>query len=254
MSEKQNTQSAEIAVTSGFAALSNMTNFNEALAEDLAGLELTFDRIKIPAGGSTAFEIPDGDEEDAQMVKDITGVILLQHPAFAYYAEKYTGGKNPPDCGSFDGITGNGTPGGNCATCQYNQYGSGEGQSKACKNRRMLYILMEGELFPMMLSVPTGSLKEYTTYAKRQLSKGRKLSHIVTKVSLKKATNSSGITFSQAVFSFERMLNAEEITAIAAITEQVKSYAANLSMAALAPVDEVPFVDVETGEVIEPLR
>lgn len=252
MSKNQNTQ--EIAVTSGFAALSNMTDLGAALAEDLAGLELTFDRIKIPAGGSTAFEIPDGDEEETQMVKDITGVILLQHPAFAYYAEKYTGGKNPPDCGSFDGITGSGNPGGSCAACPYNQYGSGEGQGKACKNRRMLYILMEGELFPMMLSVPTGSLKEYTTYAKRQLSKGRKLSHIVTKVSLKKATNSSGITFSQAVFFFERMLTAEEITAIGTITEQVKSYASNLSMAALTPVDEVPFVDVETGEVIEPLK
>ncbi|MCK9479278.1 MAG: hypothetical protein M0R40_07245 [Firmicutes bacterium] len=254
MSTKQNTKSTEIAVTSDFAALTDMTSFNEALTEDLAGLELTFDRIKIPAGGSTAFEIPDGDEEDVQMVKDITGVILLQHPAFAYYVEKYTGGKNPPDCGSFDGITGHGTPGGSCATCQYNQYGSGEGQSKACKNRRMLYILMEGELFPMMLSVPTGSLKEYTTYAKRQLSKGRKLSRIVTKISLKKATNSSGIIFSQAVFSFVRMLNSEEIKAISTITEQMKSYAANLSMSALAPVDEVPFVDTETGEVIEPLK
>lgn len=252
MSKNQNTQ--EIAVTNGFAALSNMTDLGAALAEDLAGLELTFDRIKIPAGGSTAFEIPDGDEEETQMAKDITGVILLQHPAFAYYAEKYTGGKNPPDCDSFDGITGSGNPGGSCAACPYNQYGSGEGQGKACKNRRMLYILMEGELFPMMLSVPTGSLKEYTTYAKRQLSKGRKLSHIVTKVSLKKATNSSGITFSQAVFSFERMLSAEEIAAIGTITEQVKFYASNLSMAALASVDEVPFVDVETGEVIEPLK
>ncbi|MEG1639985.1 MAG: hypothetical protein RR284_03565 [Ruthenibacterium sp.] len=252
MSNNQNTQ--EITVASGFAALTHMTDFGAALAEDFAGLELTFDRIKIPAGGSTTFEISNGDEEEPQMVKDITGVILLQHPAFAYYAEKYTGGKNPPDCGSFDGVFGNGNPGGSCAACPYNQYGSGEGQGKACKNRRMLYILMEGELFPMMLSVPTGSLKEYTTYAKRQLSKGRKLSHIVTKISLKKAVNRSGITFSQAAFTFERMLNAEEITAIGTIAKQVKSYASNLSMAALAPVDEAPFVDMETGEVIEPLK
>lgn len=254
MSEKQNAHSTEIAVTSGFAALSNMTNFNEALAEDLAGLELTFDRIKIPAGGSTAFEIPDGDEEDAQMVKDITCVILLQHPAFAYYVEKYTGGKNPPDCGSFDGKIGNGNPGGSCDTCRYNKYGSGEGKGKACKNRRMLYILMEGELFPMMLSVPTGSLKAYSNYVKHLLSKDRKPNQVVTKISLKKAANSEGIIFSQAVFSFKRMLNADELNTLSQITELVKSYAANLSMSALAPIDEVPFVDVETGEVIEPLK
>ena len=174
MSEEKKNKATEVAVTSGFAALANAWVLNDA-TEDLAGLDLTFDRIKIPAGGSTAFEIPDGDSEEVNMVKEIVGVILLHHPAYAYYKEKYTGGSNPPDCGSFDGVTGTGDPGGACATCPFNQFGSGDGQSKACKNRRMIYVLMEGELFPMVLSLPTGSLKEFTKYLKRQLSKGRKL-------------------------------------------------------------------------------
>ena len=187
MSEKDNVTAniEQTALTQGgFAALANADALNNA-AEDLAGLDLTFDRIKIPAGGSTAFEIPDGDSEEVNMVKEIVGVILLHHPAYAYYKDKYTGGSNPPDCGSFDGVNGTGTPGGACATCPLNQFGSGGGQSKACKNRRMLYVLMEGELFPMVLSLPTGSLKEFTKYLKRQLSKGRKLNQIVTKISLK---------------------------------------------------------------------
>ena len=257
MSEKKNVtaNNAQTALTTGgFAALANAGALNDA-TEDLAGLELTFDRIKIPAGGSTAFEIPDGDGDDMSMVKEIIGVILLHHPAYAYYKEKYTGGSNPPDCGSFDGITGNGNPGGICATCPLNQFGSGEGQSKACKNRRMIYVLMEGELFPMVLSLPTGSLKEFTKYLKRQLSKGRKLNQIVTRISLKKATNSSGIAFSQAVFALDRVLNEEERAAIDVMTASVKNYAANLTMAALADAnDDVPFVDAETGEVIEPLK
>ena len=62
------------------------------ITEDLAGLELTFDRIKIPSEWSTAFEIPDGDGDDTTMEKDITGVILLHHPAYAYYTAKYVGG------------------------------------------------------------------------------------------------------------------------------------------------------------------
>lgn len=240
--------------TGGFAALANADALNNA-AEDLAGLDLTFDRIKIPSGGSTAFEIPDGDSEEVNMVKDIVGVILLHHPAYAYYKDKYTGGSNPPDCGSFDGLNGTGTPGGLCAACPLNKFGSGGGQSKDCKNRRMLYVLMEGELFPMVLSLPTGSLKEFTKYLKRQLSKGRKLNQIVMKISLKKATNGSGIAFSQAVFSFERVLNDEEKVAIAVITDLVKTYAANLTMSALAEGNEdTPFVDAETGEVIEPLQ
>ena len=148
----------EIMENSGFAALMDGDALEDA-ATDLAGLQLTFDRIKIPAGGSTAFEIP-GDGDEMEMAKEVKGVILLHHPAYAYYTEKYSGGSNPPDCGSFNGIQGTGNPGGACASCPYNQFGSGEGQSKACKNRRMLYILMENELFPMVLSLPTGSLKE----------------------------------------------------------------------------------------------
>ena len=253
MSENKN-NSTEVAVTSGFAALAGLDILQEALADDCQGLDFTFDRIKIPAGGSTAFEVPGDDDEDTTMAKEITGVILFNHPAYAYYTEKYAGGSNPPDCGSFDGVTGTGNPGGTCANCHYNQFGSGEGQSKACKNRRLIYILQEGELFPMVLSLPTGSLKKFTKYVKRQLSKGRKLNQVVTKISLKKATSSTGIAFSQAVFSFVRVLDDAEKTAMATMTEQVKSYAANLTTAALAEVtQDESMVDPETGEIIEPL-
>ena len=186
------------------------------------------------------------------MSKDITGVIVYNHPAYAYYHDKYTGGNNPPDCGSFDGVTGIGTPGGSCQNCPYNKFGSGEGQSKMCKNKRMLYILREGELFPITLSLPTGSLKSFTNYVKSQLSRGRKLNQVVTKITLKKATNASGIAFSQAVFAFERMLDAQERTAVAGVTESVKVYAANLTMASL--MEDEPPVDPETGEIMEPLK
>lgn len=252
MSDKKNVETTDMTVATGYAALANTDTLGDA-AEDLAGLTLTFDRIKIPAGGSTAFEIP-GENDETEMVKDVKGVILLHHPAYAYYRDKYTGGNNPPDCGPFDGVHGTGVPGGLCANCPMNAFGSGEGQAKACKNRRMIYILMENELFPMVLSLPTGSLKEFTKYVKRQLSRGRKLSQIVTKISLKKATSASGIAYSQAVFTFERMLNADERAAISQMVEQVKEYAANLTIASLAGTEDAPFVDAETGEIIEPLK
>ena len=251
MAEIKNVETTEMATVSGFAALANTDILGDA-AEDLAGLTFTFDRIKIPAGGSTAFEIP-GENDETEMVKEIRGVILHNHPAYAYYRAKYQGGSNPPDCGSFNGVQGIGLPGGLCAECHYNQYGSGEGQAKACKNRRMIYILMENELFPMVLSLPTGSLKEFTKYVKRQLSKGRKLSQIVTKISLKKASSASGIAFSQAVFSFDRVWDMAERAAIGPMVEQVKEYAAGLTITSLAGTQDDPFMDPETGEIIEPL-
>ena len=175
-------KSKELAVaTTGFTALANNNLFEEAMADEYAGLEFSIDRVKLPAGGGTAFEVPAEDGEDTEMVKDITGVILYNHPAFAYYASAFAGGHAAPDCSSIDGVTGVGTPGGDCRTCPYNKFGSGDGQSKLCKNKRMLYILREGELFPVALSLPTGSLKTFTNYVKRQLTKGRKISQIVTK-------------------------------------------------------------------------
>lgn len=249
MSDKKND---EIAITESYDVLANRDVLNEALSDDCQGLEFTFDRVKLPSGGGTAFEIPSAESDETEMAKDIIGVIVYNHPAFAYYHDRYTGGSNPPDCGSFDGVTGIGTPGGNCQNCPYNKFGSGDGQSKLCKNKRMLYILREGELFPITLSLPTGSLKSFTNYVKSQLSRGRKLNHVVTKISLKKASNASGIVFSQAVFAFERMLPADERTAVAGVTETVKAYAANLSPVSAA--NEETTVDLETGELIEPLK
>lgn len=232
---------------SGYAALRNQSTISEAMAE-CDGLEFTLDRVKMPGGGATAFELP-GDGEEPEPARELRGIIVHSHPAFSYYMTKYAGGNNPPDCGSFDGKVGIGTPGGRCAECYYNRFGSGEGNSKACRNRRMLYILQEGELFPLMLSLPTGSLREFTQYAKRLLSKGRKLSEVITKITLKKATSSAGITFSRAVFSMERVLTAEEKDAVRAVINDTREYARNLGMNALTVNEEAE----EAPDYAEPL-
>jgi len=164
---------------SGFLALAS-EDIQAMMGDDLDGLDISPERIKIPSGGATSYEMPSEDGDDTESVKEFSGVVLYHHPLNAYYATKYTGGSNPPDCGSFDGIVGVGTPGGNCKQCPHNQFGTGENGSKACKNRRRVYILREGELFPLLLSLPTGSLKAFTRFIKQQLSKGYKLNSIVT--------------------------------------------------------------------------
>ena len=185
---KKNTAKEEVAVMRpGFLALADF-NMDQTMAEELEGLEGGFDRVKIPAGGVTMFELPGDEADEPEGVKEFSAVILYHHPLQQYYATKYTGGSNPPDCGSFDGIMGEGEPGGVCANCPLNQFGSGENNSKACKNRRRVFLLREGELFPLILSLPTGSMKEFSRYIKRLLSKGRKSNSVVTRFSLKKAT------------------------------------------------------------------
>ena len=207
----------------GFLTLAN-SDLGAMMAEELDGLDAGFERIKIPSAGSTMFEVPGEEDGEPEAVREFSAVILYHHPLFAYYKTKFTGGNHPPDCGSFDGITGAGDPGGECATCKYNEFGTGENGSKACKNRRRIYVLREGEIFPLLLSLPTGSLKEFTKYIKRLLLKGRKTNGVVTKFSLQSATNGGGLKFSRARFVVDRDLTDAEQIQIDKLTEQVKKY------------------------------
>lgn len=254
MAENKTNESTEMTVNGGFSELSNMNFLTEAMNDECAGLEFSLDRVKIPAGGMTAFEVPTGDGETSELQKEIECVILLSHPANAYYRDVYKGGSNPPDCGSFDGVTG--STGALCKSCPYNQFGSGEGKAKACKNRRMLYILREHELFPMMLNLPTGSLRPFTKYVQSLLTMHKRPHQVVTRISLRKASSSSSIEYSQAVFKCVRALTPDEQTNIDAMVSQVRGIAAGLTVASMTPVDDQdnPFVDPETGEIIQPLK
>ena len=80
----------------GFLALADF-NMNETMAEELEGLEGGFDRVKIPAGGATMFELPGDEADEPETVKEFSAVILYHHPVLQYYKEKYTGGSNPPE-------------------------------------------------------------------------------------------------------------------------------------------------------------
>ena len=237
----------EIMNTNNYTALKDF-NLAEALASEMSGMDITFDRISVPAAGGQAFEVPGEMPGETAMVKDFKGVILCHHPMFSYYRERFTGGNNPPDCGSYDGNVGVGNPGGVCATCPLNQFGSGENGGKACKNKRRIYVLREGELIPILLVLPTGSMKEFSVYVKRLLAKGKKSNSVVTKFSLKKVTNASGIAYSQAQFAVERVLTAEEMPFVQAMSDQVKSFATRVAY------DDAPgeVIDPVTGEVYDP--
>jgi hypothetical protein len=189
-------------------------------------------------------------------VKEFRGVILYHHPLFSYYSKGYSGGNDLPDCGSYDGVTGVGNPtgarpaGGNCANCPLNQFGSGINGGKACKNKRRIYILREGELIPVLLTIPNGSMKEFSMYVKRLLAKGRKSSAVVTRFTLKKAANAGGVEFSKAQFAVSRPLTDEELPYIAAMAEQVKQFAASVAYED-DESDVSMVVDPDTGEIID---
>lgn len=207
--------------TVGFMTLQNF-DMKNTIAKEMDGLTAAFDIIKIPIGGVTLFEMPTDNPEETESVKEFSAVILHHHPMRAYYKEAYTGGTNPPDCGSFNGVTGMGDPSGNCADCLFNEFGTGANGAKACKERRRLYLLREGDIFPLILSLPTGSLKTFSRYLMRCLPKWGASNAGVTRFKLTKAVSSGGIAFTKAQFQMERKLTEQELPLVTVIAEQVK--------------------------------
>ena len=209
-------------------AFGGATNLGEVFAEELDGLTPSFERIKIPAGGGLAFEVPGDDPDSPDSVKEFKAVILYHHPINCFYEEEYTGGNNPPDCGSMDGKIGVCSESGEikyCSDCPNNKFGSAKNGGKACKQKRRIYLLRENEALPTILTLPTGSLGEFSKYVMRLLSKGKKTNGVVTKFTLKKAQNSGGINYSQAMFAIDRELTNEEAFNVLPLSEQVKAMA-----------------------------
>ena len=247
----------EITTQEGFTNVLDLAHLSE-LGDDYAGLSFKLDRISFPKGGATVFEIPAEDGEGSDIVKELKCVILYNHAVNTFYSGSYAGGHERPDCCAFDGVHGIGNPGGECANCPYNQFAPSDdpkqGLRKACKNKRSLYLLREGEFFPVMMTLPTGSISTFTQYLKSQLSRGRRVSDIVTRITVKRVVK-DGPEFSQAQFSMARPLTPEEQAALKPLCGQMKEYAQNMARQTVTMNTEecAVLVDQETGEVIQPM-
>lgn len=222
----------------GYLTLKNY-DFKEVMVEEMEGLSTFFERVKMPSGETTLYQLPSENPEEPNFCKEFSAVILYHHPIRAYFKTKFSGAANPPDCGSLDAVTGFGNPSGDCKSCIYNEYGSGENGSKACKERHRMYLLREGELFPIMLSLPTGLLKELSRYLMRLLTKGIKSNEVVTKFTLAKTTNKGGIVYTKACFQLHRKLTQDELPLVVGMSEQIKLLSRN-----------VGFEDVDTEPAV----
>ena len=207
------------------------TDLTASLGEEMQGLNLTFDRIKVPSGGGLAYEVPSDNPDSPDLAKEIKAVILYHHPVQSYYKEKFTGGNESPDCASYDGIHGVEKETGEvktCKECELNKFGSGENGGKACKTKRRIFLLLEGSAIPVIFSMPTTSLNDFSKYILRLVGKNKKSFQVVTKFTLKKEQNAGGITFSKVVVNTERDLTENELKSILPMTEQVKAMAKNM--------------------------
>lgn len=127
------------------------------------------DRIRMNARGFTP---PDGETSAT-----IVGVIVDFASANMHYAEAFDkDNPSPPNCFAINRIPDNLAPSidapepqaQECRTCPKNEFKSGVGNAKACKNTRVLAIMAQGadsDDAPIwVLSVPPGSIRYFDTY------------------------------------------------------------------------------------------
>jgi hypothetical protein len=185
------------------------------LAEDMDGLRLSFQKVKIPSGGALQFELPGDDPENPDYSKYLEGVILFNHASGAYWPEGSEYDENStPLCSSVDGKIGYGAPGGACAVCELNRFGT-DGKGKACKNMRVLYLLRDGEYMPIQLTLPPTSIRPFSDFMNVAfVSRRRPTWGSVVQIGLKRMNNGkddySVATFKKLYdFSGEQLMQAK---------------------------------------------
>jgi hypothetical protein len=243
-------------------------------------------KIKVPSAELKRLMVPDEDGEPAP-VAELHGVVVAMTSRRSWWPDATPSGK-PPSCSSRDlehgvGEYGPGSaenPSGKCADCPMSQPGSmslinpqREGNASACKEQRLLFVLTDRELLPMMLIVPPGSLQGHKKFgvglAKRGVvgpirpeagttASGRPARAsawlaVELGISLEQKTNATGQDYNALVFKQVRKLSAAEQEVISVYGMQIDELIAKqadaldtvAADAATNPVDATGATDVE---------
>lgn len=173
----------------------------ENVGEDISAFDLP--RIKVPTGGGQfwGYQTAAG----PQSAPFIEGIITHIHRSKSRWDVDYDDATEttPPDCQSFDCVTGIGNPGGDCAACPYNQYETAtKGSGKACKDLADVFIITKTGIMPTAIQVPRTSLKQLKKYGITIMDAGLSVHDVLTKFSLhseKKAGKDTAIIDMTAV-------------------------------------------------------
>ena len=204
------TNSSYLALTSNALEIIRSNLKNQPLSFDL------FDIVKSPAGGATVFSVPGLSGDEAE--KELTGIILDYTTPRAYWDTPDPVEGTPPTCMSENSIISH--DGKACAHCQFNDFGSKDGDSnaKACKESVLLFLLRPDSIIPILVRIPVTSKSRFLKYSTRLLSSLTPISSVVTKITLEKATSKGGKPY--AMFNFEAVRELSEEDAV-----QAKNYA-----------------------------
>ena len=198
---------------SGYALIS-AEDYSDVLEENIGDTEINlFDlkTVKVPSGGGIAWEIPDPDAEGgSRSERYIDGIIMHIQDVRNYWStgmDEEGAAGSPPDCFSYDTVTGYGNPGGSCANCEFSKFGSGKNGSQACKHNRLVMIMEEGSILPTVIKAPPTSIAPIRKYMMELLNSASGRSGVITRFSLTKNAAAAG----KPAYSVITMKNAGKV-------------------------------------------
>jgi hypothetical protein len=187
--------------------------------------EFALERIRMPGAGSTTWEIPtlEGTVES----KTLTGVIVYTKLVRAYWQTSYDdgGGSDMPDCSSRNSDqafpSGDFMPpapqhalgGFACAGCELAKFGSAkQGGGQACQQKRLVFMLTQGDVLPIVVALAPTSLKAAGDYMLRLTRAARPYWQVQTTIALEKHTDPK--PHARALFTKAADLSEAEFSAI----------------------------------------
>jgi hypothetical protein len=248
MSTTENASTALVPIDHYAVLKSSPEDLREILMANVgtAGMsDFDLDRLRVPAGGGLTWEVPG--LAGTEPAKSVEGVVVSWHDARAFWESglETSGGGAPPDCSSSDGITGQGAPGGACASCPQAQFGSAppkEGKAargQACKLSKLLFLVQPDTLLPLVVVGPPSSLRNLKCYMLRLSSQAIPIHGVVTALELEPATSRDGHRHSVIVPRFIGKLGAEVAQRMRAYGETVAKVFSRMGVSA----DDVTWAD-----------
>lgn len=159
---------------------------------------------------------------------ELKGVVIYNHRARGRWLEN----EKVPACSSMDGIHGSESDGKpiSCATCPFNPQVSGQwGAKESCKEMKRLFVLLEGERYPVLLTLPPTSLKPWDQFVSALQRRGKALISAYTIFGLDSA-EAHGQTFAKISPTMGPALPAQTILQLAKVKEEVVRVASQIGI------------------------
>lgn len=162
------------------------------------------------------------------LLAELKGVVIFYHRARGRWIE----GEKPPRCSSMDGIRGTDAEGKqiSCTDCPFNPQVNGRwGDKENCKELRRLFVLLEGERYPVLLTLPPTSLKPWDKFVSALQRRGKALISAYTIFGLENAA-AHGQDFAKIAPTMGPALPAPVILQLAKVKDEVVRVAAEIGV------------------------